>query len=31
MEELLLAVERLGALLEYFTDPLLLVDEDRFF
>ena len=30
-EELLLAVERLGAPLEYFTDPLLLVEEDRFF
>ena len=29
-EELVLAVERLGALLEYFTDPFLLVGEGRF-
>ena len=29
-EELVLAVERLGALLEYFTDPFLLDGEGRF-
>ena len=29
-EELLLAVERLGAPLEYFTDPFLLAGEGRF-